>query len=169
MQLQQSEMPLIAKTVVKNKFWIVEKDGQKIGTIQKNPDGVVYVHDETREPFPSLKKLTNKYNVIFDSTPAEKKTVVPAAEAEFDVGGYPCPHKPFNVLYDIKKQAHIYTKKSASKSYFCAGYFIIKFSNGWVKAFCPKLITLERYEFRGPYKTKFEMQEQMRVANNEKA
>ena len=34
---------------------------------------------------------------------------------------------------------------------------VIKFRKGWVKSFCPKLITLERYPFQGPFKTELEM------------
>ena len=46
----------IAKPVVKNKFWVVENHGQKIATIQARDDGgFVYVHDELREFFPSVK------------------------------------------------------------------------------------------------------------------
>ena len=33
----------------------------------------------------------------------------------------------------------------------------VQFRKGWVKSFCPKLITLERYPFQGPYKTELEM------------
>ena len=46
---------------------------------------------------------------------------------------------------------------NASKSLYCAGYYIIKFRKGWVKSFCPKLITLERYQYQGPFKTETEM------------
>jgi hypothetical protein len=42
---------------------------------------------------------------------------------------------------------------------YCAGYYIIRFDKGWVKSFCPKLITIERYENRGPFKTEFEMKQ----------
>jgi hypothetical protein len=40
---------------------------------------------------------------------------------------------------------------------YCAGYYIIKFEKGWVKSFCPKVITIERNEHKGPFKTEIEM------------
>ena len=43
--------------------------------------------------------------------------------------------------------------------------FCIKFDNGWVPAYCPKLITLGRNEFMGPFKTKLEANEALRHAN----
>jgi len=36
-------------------------------------------------------------------------------------------------------------------------FVVIKFRKGWVKSFCPKLITLERYPYFGPFKTENEM------------
>ena len=62
-----------------------------------------------------------------------------------------------------KPLAEIYSKTPKSKSLFCAGYYIICFEKGWRKAYCPKLITLQRYPFKGPIKTKLEMQQ---VLNN---
>jgi hypothetical protein len=58
---------LIAKPVIKNKFWVVEDSGQKIATIQAKDDGgYAYVHDEQREYFPSVKNLKLKYNIPED-------------------------------------------------------------------------------------------------------
>lgn len=159
---------LLAKPVVRNKFWIVEKDGQKIATIQRIPDGLVYVQDNVREKFPSVKKLENKYNILFDKIRKEheQRTVATLPE-EFDIDGYPTTHKPCNILYDVKKKIHIYTKNNKSKSYFCAGYYLIQFANGWMKSYCPKLITITRYPYQGPFKSKLEMQERLRISNGE--
>jgi hypothetical protein len=40
---------------------------------------------------------------------------------------------------------------------------VIKFRKGWVKSFCPKLITLERYPFHGPFKSESEMKQMLTV------
>jgi hypothetical protein len=155
---------LIAKPVVKNKFWIVEDHGTKIATIQAVEDGgFVYVDDAKRQRYPTIKMLSKEHNIIFDSLAKKEKAVVQTHE----VYGYPVSQKPWNTLWDVKHQFPVYTKTSKSKSYFCAGFYIIKFNNGWVKSTCPKLITLNRYEFRGPYKSKEDMQEQLRIANGE--
>jgi len=81
----------------------------------------------------------------------------------FDVHGFPCSQHPYNPMFDVQKQLPVYTKTPKSKSQFCAGYYIICFEKGWRKAYCPKMITLSRYEYRGPMKTKLEMQQ---VLNN---
>jgi len=153
---------LLAKPVLKNKFWIVEDQGEKIATIQMIEDGsVVYVSPTERKKYASIKILSKEHNILFDKTDKKTKTTV----QEYEAHGYPVSSKPWNVLYDVKHHFPIYTKTSKSKSYFCAGYYIIKFNNGWVKSFCPKFITLNRYDYQGPYKTKLEMQEQLRLAN----
>jgi hypothetical protein len=153
-------MTLLAKSIVKNKCWIVELDGHQVGTIMTNPRGVVYSHDQTREQFASLKLLSDKYNIVLDKAPP--KRIITEANS---VHGFPCEHKPNNVLWDVKHRLPIYTKGTKSKSFFCAGYYIVKFNNGWVKSYCPKLITLNRYPYAGPYDTAEEMQERLRIAN----
>ena len=153
---------LRAKPVVKNKFWIVQDGDQKVATIQAiDEGGFVYVHDNQREKFPTVNLLKKKLNINFERVAAKTKTK-PAHE----VYDYPCSARPYNELWDVSKKIPIYTKTEKSKSFFCAGYYIIRFEHGWVKSFCPKLITLQRYEYNGPYKKKLEMTEQLRLHND---
>jgi hypothetical protein len=153
----------IAKPVVKNKFWIVESNGKKIATIQAVEESgtFAYVHDNQREIFPSIKLLSKQYNIEFVKAEKLKATV----GTVYDINGYPTPHKPHNVLYDVQKHLPIFTKTAKSKSFFCAGYYIIKFNQSWARAYCPKAITLNRYEYQGPFKTQEEMVEHLRKAN----
>jgi hypothetical protein len=155
---------IIAKPVVKNKFWIVEEGGEKIATIQAIEEGgFVYVQSEHREMFPSIKMIAKKYNVEFVKAerPRREKQDV------YEVYGFPTNSQPNNEVLDVQRYLPIYTKGVKSKSFFCAGYYIIKFSNNWVRAYCPKLITLNRYEYQGPFKTQERMLEAMREANGQ--
>jgi hypothetical protein len=152
----------IAKSVVKNKFWVVEDQGHRVATIQAVEDGgFVYVHDDQRERFNSIKLLSKQYNIVFDKTAKTSKTQ-PAGN---NVYGYPTQAKPYNELYDVSRKLPVYTKTTKSKSYFCAGYYIVQFDSHWAKAYCPKLITLNRYLFRGPFMSIDEMQTELRKAN----
>jgi hypothetical protein len=148
------KMSLIAKPIIKNKFWIVEDDGVKIATIQKSVDGVVLVKDRNRQQFPSIRNLEKTFNINFVKN---KKVAKNALGEQHEINGYPTNSQPYNILHNVKDKTFIYTKQPKSKSYFCAGYYIVKFSNSWVRSFCPKIITLERYKFRGPFKSKTEM------------
>jgi hypothetical protein len=155
---------LIAKPVVKNKMWIVESLGTKVGNIMAvDEGGVVYLHDNQREMFPSIKLLSKKYNIEFVKAEKPKKEKLD----NYDVYGYPTNTQPNNEVLDVQRYLPIYTKGAKSKSFFCAGYYIIKFSSTWVRAYCPKLITLNRYEYEGPYKTQERMVEAMKERNGQ--
>jgi hypothetical protein len=143
---------LIAKPVGKNKFWVVEDSGNKIATIQATNNGIVYVHDEQREYFSTVKNLKQKYNIKFGSAEKVKHHVSKL------VYGYPVSGKTYNEVWDVQRRLPIYSKTLKSKSLFCAGYYLIKLNGIWSQQYCPKNITLSRYEFLGPYKTKEEME-----------
>lgn len=137
----------IAKPIVKNKFWIVEREGKKCATIQAIDEdgGFAYVHDNQREIFPSIKLLSKKYNIAFSK--ADK----PANTDTNNIYGFPTTSKPHNALFDVQRYLPIYTKSIKSKSFFGAGYYAIKTGDSWSKQLCPKLITLNRYEYCGPF------------------
>jgi hypothetical protein len=148
---------LIAKPVIKYKFWVVEDSGQKIATIQARDDGgYAYVHDEQREYFPSVKNLKQKYNIKFGTVDKVKK------ENSKLVYGYPVTGKSFNQVWDVQRRLPIYSKTAKSKSLFCAGYYLINLNHAWTEHYCPKNITLARYTFIGPFKTQKDMQDHLR-------
>ena len=137
---------LKATPIVKNKFWIVERDGEKVATIQSIDDGgVVWVDSNSRERYPTIKMLKDRHNVDFVKAGKNKTTVT------HEVSGFPTSSRPHNPLYDVSRKLPIYTKDAKSKSFYCAGYYLVKLGNNWSKSYCPKLITLQRYQFHGPY------------------
>jgi Ethanolamine utilization protein EutJ (predicted chaperonin) len=155
---------IIAKPVVKNKIWIVESGGTKVGNIMAVAEGgFVYMHDNQREQFATIKLLSKKHNIEF--VKAEK--IKREKTDNHDVYGFPCATPPYNQVLDVQRYLPIYTKGLKSKSFFCAGYYIIKFSSTWVRAYCPKLITLNRYEYQGPFKSQERMLEAMKEANSQ--
>lgn len=150
---------MLAKPVVKNKFWIVEdNEGDKVATIQKliNRKGVMLVNDETRTEYPSIKVLGEKHNIKIG-----RAITKPTKEEEGKVYGYPADGDIFNTVYNVQQNLPLYTKSEASKSFFCAGYYIISFNGSWVKNYCPKMLTLERNDFKGPFHTEAEMKERL--------
>jgi len=154
-------MTVRAKTLVKDKFWIVEQNGEKLGTLSKQADnGWIFLSkQDKRQVFHTQESLFTKFGFgIFDE-PDINKSAGEIQVDNFDVHGYPCSQYPYNPMFDVQKQLPIYTKTPKSKSQFAAGYYIICFEKGWRKAYCPKIITLSRYEFKGPMKNKLEMQQ----------
>lgn len=154
---------LSAKEILKNKFWIVESEGEKIATLSIGDDSqLMYSSNNTGTRFyKNIKALTKTLNADITWSPLEPV----AEEKDFEIYGFSTSCAPYNPMFDVKQRLALFTKSEKSKSLYCAGYFIIKFDKGWVKSFCPKLITVERYETKGPFKTDLEMRQHLSRAN----
>jgi hypothetical protein len=148
---------LHAKPIIENKFWIVEKDGEKFATLRKNEDNrFVLSNEEGIKIYDTKESLTRQFGKDFFVA----KIVKEADNAlPNEVHGYATSVTPHNAMFDIQRKLPLFTKSSDSKSLYCAGYYVIRFEKGWVKSFCPKLITLQRYEYKGPFKTEIEMKQ----------
>lgn len=156
-------MTLKAKSVLKDKFWIVEEDDQRVGTLSWNDDR--YMFSSTAETcfFDNTRQMKKKFGteMIFVTNDA----IIVSADKDKIVHGYPTSVIPYNSMYDVKRKLPLFTKSDKSKSMYCAGYYVICFEKGWVKSFCPKLITVERYNFKGPFKTELEMRQELSRVN----
>lgn len=148
---------LIAKPIIPNKFWIVEKEGNRFATLRKNEDNRFVMSNESGvQVYPNKESLTKQFGKDFFIAKIKKES---HDSNENEVHNFPSSTKPHNPLFDIKRKLPLFTKSEDSKSLYCAGYYVIRFDKGWVKSFCPKLITLQRYEFKGPFKTEIEMRQ----------
>ena len=138
-------MKYTAKNIIKDKFWIVLNNSEKLGTI-KNSDGnyeffenstkqtTVYTEEEFKKQFKILNTENNKGTFV-------------------DVYGYNTNcEEVFNVR--TEENIPVFTKTVNSNNYHCAGYYAIYFpSIKWSSACCPRLKTLKSYPFMGPFKT----------------
>jgi len=148
---------LHAKPIIENKFWIVEKNGAKFATLRKNEDNRFVLSNELGiKIYDNKEKLTKEFGRDFFIARIikESRNALPN-----EVHGYATSVEPHNAMFDIQRKLPLFTKSSDSKSLYCAGYYVIHFEKGWVKSFCPKLITLQRYEYQGPFKTDLEMKQ----------
>ena len=153
-------MTLKAKPVLKDKFWIIENNEQRIGTMSWNDDRYMFSTSGETCFFDNKREMKQRFGtdiVWTDATPQEPKV----SEISQLVHGFPTSVTPYNTMYDVKRKLPLFTKSNKSKSAYCAGYYIIQFDKGWVKSFCPKLITIERYNFKGPFKTEMEMRSEL--------
>jgi hypothetical protein len=149
-----------AKEIIKNKFWIVEDKGVKFGTISLNEDQYILSTPTGTKFYHTEKQLTKALDTKLSWTDLEI-TEISAKE----VHGYATNSIPFNPMFDVKRKLPLFTKSDKSKSLYCAGYYIIQFEKGWVKSFCPKLITVERYTTKGPFKSEIEMRQELSRVN----
>jgi hypothetical protein len=155
-----------AKPILENRFWILESNGEKVGTICRQEDRryMFSCSDGTRI-FDNQQQLQKNFNGdwMWGSTisaPKEEKE-----NEDNSVYDYPSKFKPFNMVFDVKRKLPLFNKSKKSKSLYCAGYYIIQFEKGWVRSYCPKLLTLDSYPFKGPFRTSLEMKTELSNAN----
>ncbi len=159
--LEKNMTHLHAKPIIKDKFWIVEEDGERIGTLRKDEeDRFVLSNGEGFKIYKTKESLTKQFGKDFFVAKIVKESDNALPN---EVHGYSTSVEPHNAMFDIRRKLPLFTKSEDSKSLYCAGYYVIKFDKGWVKSFCPKLITLQRYPYKGPFKTEIEMKQ---VLNN---
>jgi len=152
-------MNIKAKPVIDGKFWIVENDGKKIALLHKKDNNKYILSSKQGETFFSKKNdLVKTFGQDFFQI--NEKTLNTRTDIK-ETYGFPTSCYPYNPIYDVQRKLPLFTKSKASKSLYCAGYYTIKFNKGWVRSFCPKLITIERYENKGPFKTEQEMKQAM--------
>lgn len=146
-----------AKEIVPLKFWILEDAGVKVGTVSAAPTGIKAVVNSQSHVFDSWEAFQAQFDVKLGKL-AEKKE---EPKGSMEVYGYPTAHEPFNGVWHMPQGLPIYTKTAKSSSYHCAGYYVIKFENGWVRSFCPKKSTLEGNQYVGPMKSEIECRLQL--------
>jgi hypothetical protein len=156
-------MNVTSKVLIPNKEWILEDHGEKIGSIAKLKKGYEFFRRGQKFEFKDLDQIKEELGVsLFVGKKPIKFELEPAVYQIYD---FPCSSKPFEAVYNVKKKLPLFAKSAKSKSQYCAGYYVIQFRKGWVKSFCPKLITLERYPFHGPFKTEVEMKSMLNTVN----
>ena len=144
---------LRAVEVITDKLWITYDDsGAKTGTLQLANDDpgwmIQYFADGT--------KLAWDSDHAEEAFAFEKKTV--SSWHQQHVFGYPVPLDLETFKLQEKDGLPCFTKTPASKVFFSAGYYGIKFENGgWLSSFCPKIATLRKYPFIGPFKTEIDV------------
>lgn len=138
-------MKYLARPVIDGKFWIVEDQDNKIGTLKAQDSGfVLFLKSEDQ----SINITTADFERLFKVVITNKSKTTYA-----DVYGYPTgSEQVFNIGAD--EAVPIYTKSEASSTFYTAGWYAIFFPGiKWSSAFCPKLKTLKSYPFIGPFKT----------------
>ena len=153
-------MSLQAKELIDGKFWLLEEDGKKFGTLAFN-DNMFMLSDGNKASFyTNMREISKEIgkNIMFQKLNITEKLVN-------EIYGYPTKSTPYNAMFDVSRRLPLHTKSKKSNSYFCAGYYIVKFDKGWLRRDFPKLLTLTRNPYQGPFKTKFEQKLALKVAN----
>lgn len=136
---------IIAKPVIDKQYWILKKDDQKVGVVEADTQGYVVRIGEQVTRYRTIPMLRRK--ALIEFAPAQKKTK-PAADV---VHGFKTGCRAYNSMWDVKKKLPLFTRSNKSKSWFAAGWYMIKQHKSWKAVHNPKLILLERYQYQGPF------------------
>lgn len=141
-------MTIIAKPVVDNEYWILKQDDQKVGNIQAVDDGYQVTIANKIVNYKTIPMLCRRENVEFEPAAA------PAPQPANQVHGFAVQGSVFNALWNVQLRLPLFTKDTKSKSWFAAGWYRVRQHRVWRTVQQPKLITLQRYEYRGPFHTR---------------
>lgn len=138
-----------------DKSWFLYTDNlEKIGIISNQTSGYYILASSINEKFNNWEDLLNFFNIEkFDIIVEENEN-----NDLFYIDGYPT-----DMEYPIIKDNHAefnviqYSKTENSEILYSPGYFCLHFPKQAMPAFCPKISTLEKYNFSGPFKSKEEM------------
>jgi hypothetical protein len=154
-----------AKTLIPNKEWLIKDSGKKIGSIIKSKKGYSLLCNGQSMPLSDINSVKAQFGSALFEESFKKVKPQETETKNYSIYDFPCNTKPHNPIYSVKEKLPLYSKSDKSKSRYCAGYYIVKFRKGWVKCCCPKLITLERYAYHGPFKTEEEMKDTLTKIN----
>lgn len=139
---------ILAKSVIKDKFWILEEDAKRVGMMNfKDEKYTININrkDYVAQDATDLKKLGIEF---------VKRDLKHGGHLE--VMGYPTDREE---VFNVKEINGLptFTKKIESKSIHVAGWYGLKFKNGWVTTLCPRLTTVKTNISVGPFKTKMDL------------
>ena len=144
------------KELINDKFWIVENSHGKIGTIRRMPNG-----------FEFFDQRNNTTSIIDDMS--KFKEIKNTAKEDTSVKIYKGYPTNSCIVIEVEHKAlPAFKKKDNSKNVYAAGYYILRYHGmGWQHAFCPKIETLEKYEYQGPYLTEWDMNLSLKKAKKQ--
>lgn len=154
---------------ITEKSWLVLSDTEdnRVGLLTEIRDQYVLMVAGAKQQFINRKEVNKFFNEdVFTNMSAP--VVEDTAKKDYFINGYPVDFdNPSEVLVKGSKLP-LFSKKATSDVYYSAGYYCLNFPKNWMPAYCPKLSTLETYEYAGPFKTELEMRTQLTKARKEK-
>jgi hypothetical protein len=143
---------IIAKPVIANQYWILHQDNQKVGNIEACDGGYQVKINNSISQYRTIDMAAQRAQIEFvpvDATADHKPDLV---------HGYPAAGRVHNAVWNIPLKLPLFTRSAKSKSWFAAGWYAVYRNRTWRVVQDPKLIALQRYQYRGPFQTEQQAQ-----------
>jgi hypothetical protein len=135
-----------AKPVIPNRYWILKQDNRKVGQIEADDSGVTVKIQNRVAGYKTIRMASREANIEFTKLPSSKPVTN-------QVHGFEVTGRVYNPVWDVKHRLPLFTRDTKSKSWYAAGWYIVKQHRAWKAVQNPKLITLQRYQYQGPFHT----------------
>lgn len=138
--------------------WLVLGDTEdiRIGLLTESRDKYILMAKGVKTNFLNRKEV-NKFfaeDVFQNMIDAVEE---PKVKKDYFINGFPVDFDMPNEVILKGNTLPLFSKKATSEVYYSAGYYCLHFPKNWMPAYCPKLSTLDTYEYTGPYKSELEM------------
>lgn len=152
-----------ARPLTDSSFILTTDAGDRFGLLIKSETGEIdLITQETKNQFPNIKVLEELFGeTIHFVKPQEHK------EAEnIDVAGYPVKQEE---VFEIEEVDGFTTYRTSpnSRVRWVPGWWAIRFTKDYICFLCPKLTTLTKNEYIGPFKTRFDASHTAKLKNQE--
>lgn len=149
--------------------WLVLGDTEdiRIGLLTESRDKYILMARGEKTSFLNRKEVNKFFQEdVFNNMVEVIEEVL--VQKDYFINGYPVDfNSPHEVILKGNKLP-LFSKKATSEVYYSAGHYCLNFPKNWMPAYCPKLSTLETYQYSGPYKTELEMKSSLAKLRKEK-
>jgi hypothetical protein len=156
------------KTITPNSWLVITDNGDRIGLLTSINEKYTLMVKDVKRKFSSKEAVNTFFQEDVFSEENKVEDIKITEGTGYFINGYSVPwNNPYPVLisgYDLP----LYTKKEHSELVFSAGYYCLGFPKMWQPAYSPKLETLKKYKYFGPYKTEEEMKQKLSKLRRQK-
>jgi hypothetical protein len=151
--------------------WLVQQGATRVGILNKDvQENFTYITGKELVSFKNEDEVRMHFGNM--TLIQEQITTSPIKQDAFYIKGfevkYETPYALDSDHPDYDNELPLYTKIAGSNVYYAAGYYCINFEKGWKPAHGPKLATLTKYGYAGPYKSELEMRQQLKKFNKQR-
>jgi hypothetical protein len=125
--------------------WLIRASSGTSGVLFKTDTGYLFMSPTSRMEFEDLDAVKKKFGKLEIEQRQDEEEVS-------QIHGFPVKHDHVVI---VSENPPLYT--TGGRMIMAAGYWGLKFPNGWTTAYCPKQKTTQDYESVGPFRSKMEL------------
>lgn len=148
--------------------WIVKSRDQKLGLLNLTAQNrYTYLDSDSVMEFNTRQDLEQ---YLGTGRLTESRDIVNISEpADVYIKGYPVDYANPIPVYtddpDYRADLPLFRKTQNSDITYCAGWYAVGFDRGWKAGMCPKLSTILKYGYQGPFADKATAKAKTRALN----